>query len=152
MRESYFNSNTFRYTGVAVFFCVLMGFISCEKEVDINLDTGEPSLVVEGGIENDLPPVVLLTRSVGYFEKLDLETLQNTAVHDAEVYVSDGTKRVRLKEYSVDTGINGNKFYYYSIIDFSNPVFPPVDSLILGELERYYTLTVIVDGKTYEST
>lgn len=152
MQIKYLNSNTIKYTGVAFLFCTLLGFLSCEKEVNINLDTGEPSLVIEGGIENDLPPVVLLTKSIGYFEKLDLETLQNTAVHGAEVYVSDGIKRVRLKEYSLDTGINGNKFYYYSIVDFTNPVFPPVDSVILGELEKYYTLTVIVDGKTYEST
>lgn len=152
MPRPYFNSNTFRWMGVAVLFSVIITFVSCEKEVDIKLDTGEPTLVIEGGIENDLPPVVLLTRSIGYFEKIDLETLQNTSVHGAEVYVSDGTKRIRLKEYSLDTGVNGNKFYYYSIIDFTNPVFPPVDSVILGELEKYYTLTVIVDGKVYEST
>lgn len=144
--------NAFQFLGIAVIFCALATFISCEKEVDIKLDTGEQRLVVEGGIENDLPPIVLLTKSVGYFQSIDLETLQNTSVHGAEVYVSDGAKTARLKEFSVDTGNNGFKFYYYSLIDFNNPVFPPLDSLITGELGKSYTLTVIVEGKTYTAT
>lgn len=152
MSKILLNSNTLKWTGVAVLFCVLATFISCEKEVDINLDTGDPKIVIEGGIENNLPPLVLITKSIGYFETIDLATLQNASVHGAEVYVSDGTKRVRLKEYSIDTGLNGMKFYYYSLIDFNNPTLPPADSLIVGEFEKYYTLTVIVEGKTYEST
>lgn len=146
------NSNALQITGVAVLFCILAMFTSCEKEVDINLDTGEQKIVIEGGIETNLPPIVLITRSIGYFQTIDLNTLQNSSVHGAEVYVSDGTKRVRLKEFSVDTGNNGYKFYYYSLVDFTNPVLPPLDSLIVGEVEKFYTLTVIVDGKTYEST
>ncbi len=138
------------YSGMAVL--LLITFVSCEKEVQIDLNTGDPHLVVEGGIENGLPPFVLLTRSIGYFSSIDLETLQNSAVHNAEVLVSNGTKTIRLKEYSIDTGINGNKLYYYGIVDLSNPMFPPLDSLILGEFEKFYTLTINVDGKTYTST
>ncbi len=152
MLKIFSNSNAFNWIGIAVLFCAISIFSSCEKEVDIDLDTGEPRLVVEGGIENDLPPIVLLTKSIGYFEQINLETLQNTSVHGAEVYVSDGTKTIRLKEFSVDTGSNGFKFYYYSIVDFSNPVFPPVDSIILGEFEKYYTLTINYEGQTYTST
>lgn len=146
------NSNAFRCTGVAVLFSVLFTLFSCEKEVDINLDTGDPKIVIEGGIETSLPPLVVITRSIGYFETIDLQTLQNSSVHGAEVYVSDGAKKVRLKEFSVDTGGNGAKFYYYSLIDFNNPTLPPQDSLILGEEEKSYTLTVIVDGVTYTAT
>lgn len=146
------NSNALQLTGIAVLFCIIAGFISCEKEVNINLDTGEPKIVIEGGIETGLPPLVLITKSIGYFQTINLETLQNSSVHGAEVYVSDGLKKVRLKEFSVDTGGNGNKFYYYSLVDFTNPVLPPPDSLLLGEVEKFYTLTVIVEGKTYEST
>lgn len=145
-------SNVFLIRNIAVLFCLLLTFVACEKEVNIDLDTGEQRLVVEGGIETNLPPVVLLTKSIGYFETIDFETLQNTSVHGAEVYVSDGVKTVRLKEYSVDTGNNGYKFYYYSLVDFNNPVLPPLDSLIVGEEEKTYTLKIIVDGETYEAT
>lgn len=146
------NSNALQLTGIAVLFLVIITLLSCEKEVKINLDTGDPKIVIEGGIENGLPPLVLITKSIGYFQTINLETLQNSSVHGAEVYVSDGVKKVRLKEFSVDTGGNGNKFYYYSLVDFTNPVLPPPDSLLLGELEKSYTLTVIIEGKTYEST
>lgn len=146
------NGNTLYATGFAVLFLLLPTFLSCEKEVHINLNTGEQRLVVEGGIETNLPPIVLLTKSIGYFQDIDLETLQNSSVHGAEVYVSNGEKTVRLKEYSVDTGNNGYKFYYYSLVDINNPVLPPADSLIVGELEKAYKLTIKVDGETYEST
>lgn len=152
MQKILSNSNAFKYIGIAVLFFALFLFLSCEKEVDIDLDTGEPRLVIEGGIENDLPPIVMLTKSIGYFEKIDLETLQNTSVHGAEVYVSDGVKTVRLKEYSVDTGNNGLKFYYYSLVDFNNPVLPPLDSIIFGEFEKYYTLTIRFEGQEYTAT
>lgn len=151
MLKIFRNSNALQLTGVAVLFLIIVTLLSCEKEVKINLNTGDPKIVIEGGIENELPPIVLITKSIGYFQEINLQTLQNTSVHGAEVYVSDGTKKVRLKEFSVDTG-QGNVFYYYSLVDFANPVLPPLDSLIVGEFEKQYTLTVIVDGKTYEAT
>ncbi|MCB0699279.1 MAG: DUF4249 domain-containing protein [Chitinophagales bacterium] len=152
MRYNLGSSSTGLISGVAAFVLSLFFLLSCEKEVDINLKTGDPKLVVEGGIENGYPPFVLLSTSIGYFQKIDLTTLENSAVHGAEVYVSDGIKTIRLKEYSLDTGFNGaNKFYYYGVVDLRNPTIPPLDSLILGEFEKMYKLTVIYQGKTYES-
>lgn len=151
MRKIIQNSNAGNLFGVAVFLLAISLFFSCEKEVKIDLNTGDPRLVVEGGIENDLPPFVLLTRSIGYFSTIDLSTLQNSFVHDAQVFVTVNNKTVRLKEYSIDTGNNGNLFFYYGLVDLKNPVLPPPDSLILGEFEKEYKLTIIADGKTYES-
>lgn len=150
MSKLFINSYIYLKAGIAVLF--IMTFISCEKEVQIDLDTGDSRLVVEGGIENGLPPFVLLTKSIGYFSSIDFETLQNSSVHNAEVLVSNGTKTVRLKEYSLDTGVNGNKFYYYGLVDLANPTLPPLDSFMLGEFEKFYTLTINVDGETYTST
>src|SRR5690606_3153755 len=104
MIKKYSNGNILFIAGIAVLVSIFSLFTSCEKEVDINLDTGEPKIVIEGGIENDLPPIVFITKSIGYFQAIDLATLQNSSVHNAEVYVSDGIKKVRLKEYAVDTG------------------------------------------------
>ena len=109
------NSNALRYPGIAVFILCLALFTSCEKEVDIKLPPGEEKIVIEGGIETGLPPLVLISKSIGYFATIDLNTLQDNFIHDAEVYITDGNKTVKLKEFSVDTGSNGNKFYYYSL-------------------------------------
>lgn len=130
-----------------VLLCSLF-YTSCEKEVDIKLNTGASKLVVDGQIETDGYPVVILTKSIGYFSKIDLTTLENNFAHGAVVKVSDGIQTVTLKEYSLDTGINNlNKFYLYSI-DTSN-----VSNLSFkGIVEHQYTLTIDFEGKRYEST
>lgn len=120
-------------------------FTSCEKDVNLNLKDGDSRLVVEGYIENGVPPYVFLTKSIGYFAKIDLNTLQNSFVHGATVKVSDGINTVTLKEYAIDTGTNGNKFSFYTI-DTS------ASSFFLGVVNRTYTLTIdLPDGKHYEA-
>lgn len=102
---------------IIALFAILFSLVlaSCEKEVNIKLDDGNARLVVEGAIETQGLPYVFLTKSIGYFAKIDLNTLQNSFVHNAVVKVSDGIKTITLREYSIDTGSNGNKFYFYSV-------------------------------------
>lgn len=139
------SSSTISIMSIAAFFFALIFASSCEKEVNINLDNGEPRLVVEGAIESGLPPYVVLTKSIGYFAQIDLNTLQNSFVHDAEVTVSDGINSVKLIEYSIDTGAN-NRFSFYSIDTSKRPFF-------VGAYEKYYKLTIKLQGedKVYEA-
>ena len=51
-------------------FLVALILLGCEKDIDIQLDPTAASLVVDATIENDLPPVVFLSNSLDYFEKL----------------------------------------------------------------------------------
>lgn len=144
MQSIFKHSSTTLSAGIAVIFLLTISvFSSCEKEVKINLKTGDPSLVVEGAIENDLPPYVFLTKSIGYFSSINYNTLQNSFVHDAKVTVSDGINVVSLKEYSADTGNSGNKLYFYTI-DTSKGFF-------VGQVNKIYKLTIETDGKVYES-
>lgn len=136
-------SNIRLSAGIAVVFLLVMSLVSCEKEVKINLKTGDPSLVVEGAIENNLPPYVFLTKSIGYFATINLNTLQNSFVHDAKVTVSDGVNVAELKEYALDTGSSGNKLYFYTI-DTSKGFF-------IGQVGKIYKLTIETGGKVYES-
>ncbi len=136
--------------GARIYYLFLLAFtlfvIGCEKDVKINLSTGEAQLVVNGYIETDKPPVLLLTHSIGYFEKIDLATLEKSFVHNAQITVSDGSRQVTLREYNIDTG-GVHRFYFYTI-DTSVP-----GSLsFVGQVEKYYKLTITADGKTYEST
>lgn len=118
---------------------------SCEKEVHITLASTPPQLVVQGVIENNQPPYVLLTTTIGFFSNVDLSTVQNIFVHNAVVKVSDGTKTTTLREYTADT-TNGNKFYVYTI-DTAN-----LGNALIGEIGKQYTLTIISNGITYTST
>ncbi|MGL6268840.1 MAG: DUF4249 family protein, partial [Chitinophagaceae bacterium] len=102
-----------------LFLLIAVAFFSCEKDIDIELDDTTESLVVDGSIESGQPPLVILSKSLNYFSKIDPEILQNSFVRNAEVYISDGIRRHRLK---VDSFANttGNVIYYYSN-DPANP-------------------------------
>jgi hypothetical protein len=129
---------------MAVIF-ILTTLVSCEKEVHIDLGESAAKMVVQGQIETNTPPFVVLTSTISFFSTVDLSTLQNFFIHDAVVKVSDGLKTVKLREYAFDTGSN-NKFYFYGL-DTAN-----LSNLMFGEVGKYYTLTIEHGGVTYTST
>jgi hypothetical protein len=120
-------------------------FSSCERSVDFKLDEVTPKLVVEASIENGQPPIVYLSKSLGYFSAIDLNTLANNFVRNAAVYVSNGTLIHQLKEYAVPAGI-GYTFYYYT----TDPASPA--TAFVGELNKQYSLRIVSDGKEYTAT
>src|SRR5215204_6410527 len=111
---------------------VLIAAAGCERTIDFDLDEPGPKLVVEATVENDRPPVVILSRSLNYFSTIDPQILATSFVHDAEVYVSNGLKIQKLKEYNYK--VNNYTLYYYSI-DSTNPA-----SAFVGELNKSYSL------------
>ena len=121
---------------------LLLVLQSCERTIDIKLDDVTPKLVVEAVIENERPPVVYLTKSVNYFSRIDLDTLVNSFVHNADVFVSNGTLTHKLKEYAVPI-TNGLYVHYYSI-DSTN-----LSTAFIGELNHAYTLKIIYNGSEY---
>ena len=71
---------------------LLILLIGCEKNIEFDLDDTPPKLVVEATIENEKPPVVILTRSTAFFSTITAEALTQSFIHDANVFVSNGTK------------------------------------------------------------
>ncbi len=118
---------------------------SCEKAIDFKLDQTTPSLVVEATIENNQPPVVILSSSFDYFSTISAELLANSFVHNATITVSNGVKTHQLKEYFYTTAAN-LKVYYYSI-DSSN-----LGTAFLGAFNTSYSLNINVSGKVYTAT
>lgn len=84
--------------------CVLAS--SCTKEIDVDIPDSAQQVVVEGSIETDVPPVVILTKSQKFFGTIDLNNLGNYFVHGATVKVtgSDGTQTA-LTEFCLQ-GLN----------------------------------------------
>lgn len=121
---------------------MLIGFVSCEKDINIKLDDTTESLVVDGSIENGMPPLLFLSKSLNYFSKIDPDILANSFVRNAEVYISDGIKRHRLKEDSI-VSTQGAILYYYSN-DPSNPA-----TAIIGALNTSYSLEINTEGRQY---
>lgn len=126
-------------------FLLLSVLISCEKNIDIELNQTEPTLVVDARIENDEAPYVVLTKSLSYFGNISIDSLANSFVHNAEVYVSNGTLTHRLKEYEIPL-IPGYSAYYYST-DSSD-----LTTAFVGEFNTSYSLEVRTNGEVYTST
>lgn len=121
---------------------IVFAFLGCEKNIDFKLNDEEPKLVVEATIENGQPPVVLLSNSLNYFSQISPQLLANSLVHGAEVYVSNGTKTHKLKEYNQPLGA-GYSLSYYSVDSSS------LSTAFLGELNKKYSLRIVAGGKEY---
>lgn len=125
---------------VYVLCMLLLPLAACEKSIDLDLEEAPPKLVVEATIEAGEAPRVVLTNSLNYFATISPDQLLNSFVHNAEVYISNGTYTHKLKEYSVPlTG--GYALFYYSI-DSSQ-----LATAFKGEEGKGYTLR-IVNGST----
>lgn len=117
---------------------------SCEKAIEFELNEPDPKLVVEATIENNQPPVVILTKSLNYFSRISPDILANSFIRNAEVYVTEGSLTHQLKEYRIPLA-NGYTFYYYS-----NDTINPSGSF-LGKLNQEYTLRILHEGKEYKA-
>jgi Domain of unknown function (DUF4249) len=129
-------------------FVLLIGVIpwsSCEKTISFTPRTTEPSVVVEATIENDQPPIVILSNSLSYFSAISPEILANSFIRNAEITVSNGSKTHKLKEYTQAVG-SGYNLYYYSI-DSAN-----LGTAFLGQLGTSYSLSIKTGGKEYTAT
>ncbi len=122
---------------------MIVFFVSCEKNISLNLKNQSPVLVVDASIENNQAPLVVLSSSLNYFNTISPAQLSAAFVHNAVVTVGDGTTTATLKEYSV-TDSAGYKYFYYTD-DQNNP-----PSYIIGALNKQYQLTIkTTDGNTY---
>lgn len=120
--------------------------LSCEKEVSFNFKDAEKKTVVEGFIDNGAPPIVRLSNSMSYFGLIDFQNLGDIFIHDAYIEVSDGNRKVILKEYSMNFPDTDFMLYYYSIDSTK-----PEDLDFLGELGKTYSLKIIKETDTFYS-
>jgi hypothetical protein len=130
---------------VVLFLILAVFFWGCEKSIKFDLDKNNPSLVVEATIENDQPPIVILSNSTDYFGKITPEILSNSFVRDAVITISNGTKTHQLKESFFTTPTNNN-IYFYSI-DSAN-----LGTAFLGAFNTSYTMQIKVNGKTFNAS
>ncbi|HEY0678404.1 MAG TPA: DUF4249 domain-containing protein [Chitinophagaceae bacterium] len=131
-----------RYLFLAISF---LFFTSCEKGISFRPENAGSSVVVEAFIESGQGPMVILSRSLDYFSKITPDLLANSFIRNAEVFISDGNKTHKLKEYAVPAG-NGYTLYYYQ----NDPADPA--TAFVGEFNKSYSLRILVDGKEYTAT
>ena len=52
---------------------IFLCFISCQDEISLNFPIESQQLVIEGGIEPNMPPYVILSKNQGYFDEITIE-------------------------------------------------------------------------------
>ena len=143
---------------ILVVFSLLLLMSSCEKEIDVDLPRPEEKLIVEGIIETDQFQYVVLSKSTGYFDPTDAQSVANSYVSDAVISISDGTvtnqmskicssslSAAQQKELSDLLGIPVALLSSYDICGF-------VDLSMVGEVGKSYTISIDWKGNNYQGT
>ena len=132
-------------------------FVSCERDFDIKLNNGEPSLVVEGYINNLLPlyNYVVLSRSQSYadtnFQTAPVTgavvTITEGSLQADHTYQWDAATRVALKETKLPQ--LGNTMLPGVYFDTTLATRP--SRALIGKPGKYYLLEIRVDKQYYTS-
>ncbi len=150
----------------AVIASLLLTLVSCEKE--IKLDVGAPAnaLVVEGHIENGLPPYVLLTKNSAFFGDIDINDISRYFVSGAHIVVTTDNDSAQLVEYSAEfiqslpDSVAVELAAQFGLQIDSASQFPPIkvytvapaDADFVGVIGKRYDLRIELDGKIITST
>jgi hypothetical protein len=127
---------------ICFLFFVLCVISSCTKVIDVTIPDSAKQVVVDGTIENNVPPVITLTSSQKFFTQVNLNDLGQYFVHGATIKVSssDGSQ-TELVEFCLQN-LNlpdAQKQLLLSALGFSS-----VDSADLPNI-CVYTVPDIVD-------
>ena len=133
-------------------------FLSCTKEVSIDLPEGEQKLVVEGIIMTDNVPVIFLTKSQSFNTPIDPSSLADVFVSGALVQVtSDGTT-YDLEEICVSALDPDDLPIVAELLGLSVEELLAIDICVytsfefFGEEGKIYDLFIDVDGETVTSS
>ena len=86
---------------VLIFITSISFLISCTKEIEINLPQHNPDIVVDGTIETDRHPIVLISKSADIYSSTDIDTYLSNFILDAEVKVVCNQDTTTLNLYTI---------------------------------------------------
>ena len=121
-----------------LFTIFIFSFVSCEKDITVDLPKPEEKIVLEGIIENNQYPYLFVTKNTAYFDKVDTNTLVNMIVIDSNAVITVTHDNI------VDT--------MHLVFDFNNIIPIKYQGNIKGEVGKTYKLSATIYGKTYTAT
>jgi hypothetical protein len=104
-------------------FVIIILLSSCEKVINVDLNSSDPAFVVEAVIYKDSVSLVRLTRTISYFS-----TDQPGLIEDASIKIDDGNSSEELI-------YKGNGYY--------------VGKNIIGTEGKVYQVEILYNGKIY---
>ncbi len=147
-------------THYILFFLACAAILSCQKAIEVDLPEVEQEYVVEGRIETNSPPIVILTETQGYFDEASVESVFGTFIHGATITMtssnggsfllteicSSNIPDSLLDDVSALTGIPAESL---SLFDYC--VYTSLDPSAVGEENVFYQLEIDVDGHQMSS-
>ncbi|MEX1190768.1 MAG: DUF4249 domain-containing protein [Brumimicrobium sp.] len=148
-----------KYRTYISFFIVLFT-TACTKEVIVDIPEAEEKLVVDGRIETNEPPVVLLTKSNNIYDETTGNLLLESIVSGATVTVSDGSNTVELDEICSQSLPQGSEEAIASFLNIDVEeleainicFYSTTDPSIYGQVGKTYQLEIEYEGEVYNSS
>lgn len=110
---------------------LIICLFSCEKEIDLKLNTAPSKYVIEAFIEPSKPAVVTISESNGYYDTTPLKIIDN-----AKITLSDNLGNVETLEYikqSADIGLYSSQ-------------------IIKGQAGTTYDLSITIDDNVFTAS
>jgi hypothetical protein len=139
----------------------LLLFVSCEKVIDIDPPGASTGIVFEGRIENGESPLMIISRSQGYFTPITTSAtaLAEALVDSAEVFVSvDGVEyqldRICLSNLPPEFQQEAQELLGLGTLPpgFDICLYSSLDPALIGVAGKSYGLRAVVDGEEYNAT
>jgi hypothetical protein len=140
-----------------VFIALIVLFWGCTKEVNIEIPGYKEQIVIDGRIETDSPPIVLISKSKDIFSPTNIDAFINGFVSGAIVIISDGTITDTLVEICSDNLPPGSEEIVSGLLGIppaqltSNPIcgYTSFNPEIWGQVGKTYLLKIQYEGKEY---
>ena len=143
---------------IAFLSLLIMGLISCSKEVKIDIPGFDEQIVIDGSIETGTPAIIFLSNSKDIYAPTDINSYLSGFISGATVTVSNGTITDTLTEICTDNLPAG--FESIAAAFFGLPIEQLVNlhlcayvsTGIVGEVGKTYSLKVLYNDKIYTSS
>ncbi len=140
----------------AIFVAML---ISCEKVIEVEVPETATALVIEGRIESNGFPLILISKSESYFSPISTsaEALAEVLVDSANVYITvDGIEReigkFCLQDLPPDLQELAEDLLGFDELPSGLDICAWADPTIVGQEGKTYGLRVVYEGNEYTAT
>lgn len=134
-------------------------FYSCQKDIDIKIPEVESKIVVEGFIESGSIPIVMISKSIPYFDETNAEDLFGSFIHDAIVNVTVDGSTTQLQEVCSSQipdsllpffmQLTGIVAFPGSTLDIC--IYTDLTFSVVGEENKTYRLDIDVEGEALKA-
>jgi hypothetical protein len=150
------------YSVAVLLFLTSITFVSCEKNIDIDVKANQPLLVVEGYINNEMPEMnyVVLSHSIDYYSP----DFQSLAVTGATVTIKEGTRtgetytwnestKVQLMELHANANLNARRApkAFREGVYFDPRIVYDTARALKGKIGKHYLLEITTGDKYYSA-